>query len=490
MVPLEKEFKGSTFNDFMLLPQHGVLARRRDANCSMPLAGEIDVQLPLIGANMDTVTGPEMAKTLALEGGIGFLHRNCSIDTQVQWVRYVKTRHAYVIEHPVVLPCRATLREAKQLIDQHKASGILVEETAGSGILAGILSHRDIPWDNPGLDLDMPVERLMTSLQHLVIADENISIEDAERKLFEIKKEKLPLVDKSLRIKGLITMRDLKLYRQKPYANKDRKGRLIVGGTIGATGDFLIRAEALIAADADCILMDVAHADAEYFGAAVRQFREKWPDVPLIGGNVATATGAQYLVRCGVDAVKVGVGPGAGCRTRLETGYGVGQLEAIRAVYCGTNGRIPIIADGGVKDDKDIFLAIACGATTVMLGSMLSGTDEAPGVLIEDPVTKQKAKLYRGMTSPEAVADGSTEEARTQALQTPAEGQSVQVPYIGSVVGVLNRIRGHLQSSVSYSGSRTLQEVYAKISANPLRWMRKISLATQIESKFITLQNK
>jgi IMP dehydrogenase len=232
----------------------------------------------------------------------------------------------------------------------------------------------------------------------------------------------------------------------------------------------------------DVLLLDVAHADTDSVWGAVRELRKEIGSVPLVVGNVATAEAARRLASLGVDAIKVGVGPGRGCRTRLETGAGVPQLQAVREAYLATGGKIPIIADGGVRDDKDIFLAVACGASTVMLGSMLSGTDEAPGIVVEDPATRQKMKLYRGMTSPEAVMAGAEDEELAEALRTPAEGQSVRVPYVGSVVGILARIRGHLQSAVSYAGESGLRTAHEKIAGEPGRYLIPLSEASRHES--------
>ena len=251
---------------------------------------------------------------------------------------------------------------------------------------------------------------------------------------------------------------------------------------MGATGDYLSRAEALVEQEVDVLLLDVAHADSGVVARAVGELRARLPRVPLVVGNVATASAARFLLELGADAIKVGVGPGRGCRTRLETGAGVPQLQAVREVFLATGGQVPVIADGGVRDDKDLFLAIACGASSVMLGSMLSGTDEAPGMVVEDPATRQKMKLYRGMTSPEAVVDGAEEEELAEALRTPAEGQSVRVPYVGSVVGILSRVRGHLQSAVSYAGETTLAAAQAKIARDPARFLIPLSEASRRES--------
>lgn len=477
----EPLFAGRTFDDFLFRPQHTPVASRRGVDLAMPLLPGLDLGLPVVGANMDTVVGEEMAKTLALEGGLGFLHRNSSIADQADRVLYVKSRHSYVIEHPVVLERGATMAQARKTIRKHKASGILIEEDKGSRLLAGILSHRDMPIDGRGDD--RPVSEFMTARARLVTRPTSVTIEEAEQVMFDHRVEKLPLVDDQNRIRGLITMRDLKLYKQKPHSSKDVKGRLRVGGAIGATGDFLARAEALLAQEVDCLLLDVAHADADVVERAMKEFRRKFPEVPLVVGNVATASGARWLADLGANAVKVGVGPGRGCRTRLETGAGVPQLQAVREAWIGTEGKVPIIADGGMQNDKDIFLAIACGASTVMLGSMLSGTDESPGIVVEDPATRQKVKLYRGMTSPEAVVEGTEDgEQLAEALRTPAEGQSVRVPYVGSVVGILSRIRGHLQSAVSYAGESNLASAHRKVSRDPGRYLISLSEASQRES--------
>jgi IMP dehydrogenase len=481
MKPLEPLFLGRTFDDFLFRPQHSPVVSRRGVDLRMPLVRGLELSLPVVGANMDTVVGQEMAKTLALEGGLGFLHRNGSIEAQAERVRYVKTRHSYVIDQPVLLERSATLAQARKTIRAHSASGILIEEAKGSGVLAGILSHRDMPLDAKGDE--RLVSELMTPRARLVTRPVTVTIEEAEQVMFEHRVEKLPLVDEQNRIRGLITMRDLKLYKQKPHSSKDGRGRLRVGGAIGATGDYLERAEALLAREVDCLLLDVAHADSEVVERAVKGFRARFKDVPLVVGNVATAAGARWLAELGADAVKVGVGPGRGCRTRLETAAGVPQLQAVREAWLGTEGKVPIIADGGIQNDKDIFLAIACGASMVMLGSMLAGTDESPGVVVEDPATRQKVKLYRGMTSPEAVTEGVEDDDEVaEALRTPAEGQSVRVPYVGSVVGILARIRGHLQSAVSYAGETALAAAHRKVAGDPAEYLIALSEASRRES--------
>lgn len=484
MREIEPLFVGRTFDDFLLRPRHSPVASRRAVDLSMPLVPGADLGLPVVGANMDTVVGEEMAKTLALEGAFGFLHRSCPVEVQASRVRYVKTRHSYVIEHPLVLPRRATIAEVRRLIERHRSSGILIEEAPGSGLLAGLLSQRDLPLgEGSGERL---VEELMTPVARLVTRPPSVGLEEAERTMWEHRVEKLPLVDEAGKIRGLVTMRDLRLFKNKPFSVKDRRGRLRVGAAIGATGDFLERAEALVAAEADVLLLDVAHAHSDVVARAMKALKEKFPSVPLVAGNVATGDGARFLAELGAAAVKVGVGPGRGCRTRLETGAGVPQLQAIREAWLATGGRVPIVADGGVRNDKDVFLAIACGASTVMLGSFLSGTAESPGIVVEDPATRQKVKLYRGMTSPEAVADGTggdgMDAALAEALATPAEGQTVRVPYVGSVVDILSRLSGHLRSAVSYAGEASLSAAHQRIAAEPERYLVPLSAAARKES--------
>ncbi len=480
--PLEAMFYGATFDDFLFRPQHSSVSTRREILLGMPLTRNITIKVPIVGANMDTVTREKMMKALALEGCFGFLDRNCSIEDQVTRVKYLKRQHSHVIEKPAVLSRRHSIGEAKKTMKSHNVSGLLIEGTPGSGVLVGIFTHRDL-LASRGNNSAM-IGEYMTRLKDLVWAQPGITIEDAEKMMLEHRIEKLPLALKPGRkISGLITMKDLRVAKQKPYSTKDGKGRLLVGATIGARGDFIERAEALVEVEADCILMDIAHADSDVIEKAVKEFRLKFKNIELACGNVASREGAKFLMNLGADAVKVGVGPGRGCRTRLETGAGVPQLQAIREAYIGVKGEIPIIADGGIKNDKDIALAIFCGASTVMLGSMLSGTDEAPGELIEDPASKKKVKIYRGMTSPEAVFDGPEgEDSLEERFNTPAEGQAIKVDYVGSVVDIIKRVRGHLQSAVSYAGDTDLFHAHQKIAADPERYLIKLTEASKRES--------
>jgi IMP dehydrogenase len=296
----------------------------------------------------------------------------------------------------------------------------------------------------------------------------------------------LPLVDGDRRIHGLITRKDILFVRNRPFASRDAKGRLLVAAAVGARGDHLERAGRLIDAGADCLFVDIAHGHSIVMQTAVNELRKQHADVPLVCGNVATADGAKLLRDLGADAIKVGVGPGRGCRTRLETAAGVPQLQAIHETWTAVGDSVPIVADGGVRHDKDIFLALICGASTVMLGSALSGTDESPGRVITDPATQSKKKIYRGMTSPEAIFsalyDADDDEELDRALDVPAEGAEIQVPYKGSVVDILERVRGHLCSAVSYAGETSLAAARAKVLREPQRYLIPLSAAARRES--------
>jgi IMP dehydrogenase len=481
---MEKEFVGRTFDDFLFKPQHGIIGSRSLVDLTSRLTIRSDFALPILSANMDSVTESTMARIMGLEGGLGIIHRGMSISDQAREVAQVKRSHSYIVETPLCLPRRATLRDARIFARKHDITGILIEETPGSFRLAGLLSNRDMPWSD-GME-DRRVDEFMTPADRLITARPDISVAEAERILFENRIEKLPVIDSAGSIKGLITKKDLILTRQRPYSSKDKKGRLLVGAAIGARGDYLERATELVRAGADILVIDIAHGDSEVMRKAVESFRKEIGDIELICGNVGTAAGALFLKSLGVDGIKVGIGPGKGCRTRLETGAGVPQLQAIRDVWHAVKDTVPIIADGGVRKDKDIFMALVCGASSVMLGGMLSGTDEAPGRIIVDPASGQKMKLYRGMTSPQAVFqtlyDAELEETVEEALATPAEGQEMQVPYKGSVIDVLHRIRGHLASAVSYAGGRTLGEVRAKFVEDPMKYLIPLAPGAYRES--------
>jgi IMP dehydrogenase len=481
---LDPRFLGRTYSDFLFRPQKGQVASRGEISLASRLARTISFELPVVSSNMDSVTEWEMARTMALEGGIGIVHRAMSVERQAEMVRRVKRSHSAVIENPLRLARGVSIREAKSFARGHHITAILIEEKPGSGVLAGLLTNRDIP-RRPDLD-DRPVDEFMTPFERLHVSPPGIGEDEAERLMFEKRIERLPLVDESRRIRGLITLRDILFFRNRPFSSKDAKGRLRVGASIGARGDFLERSLALVEAEVDLLVIDIAHAHSEVMEKAITSVRARFGGTPLLCGNVATYEGAKFLADCGVDAIKVGIGPGRGCRTRLETAAGVPQLQAIREAYCAVGDAVPIVADGGVAHDKDIFLALIAGASSVMLGSALSGTDESPGHLIEDPATHQKRKIYRGMTSPQAVFQALEDPANgdeiASALATPAEGMEIQVAYKGSVVDVLRRIRGHLQSAVSYAGEKSLASARAKILPDPMRYLIPLSESSRRES--------
>ncbi len=476
-------WSGKTFDDFLFRPQKSISQSRSEIDLQLPLSTTITLHLPIISSNMDSVTTANMARVMASEGGLGVIHRGMSIESQQQEVAQVKRSQSAVIESPLCLPLTATIGEARAFRSRHSITGILIETAHSSGILAGLLSNRDMPTDSQ--NDDRSVTEFMTPIDLLITASADVSAAEADQLLYKNRIERLPLVDANGAIQGLITRRDLATLRNRPFASNDTKGQLMVGAAVGAHGDYLERAGALLEAGVDCLFVDIAHGYSVVMEAGIQALREQYPQACLIAGNVAGYDGAKFMKDLGVDAIKVGVGPGRGCRTRLETAAGVPQLQAIHEAWQAVGDEIPIIADGGVKTDKDIFLALIAGASAVMLGSALSGTDEAPGHVIIDPVTHMKKKIYRGMTSPQAVVESLQEnlgEDASQLLNTPAEGQEVQVPYKGSVIDVLNRIRGHLRSSVSYAGENQLALARAKVLQNPTHYLIPLSEASRIES--------
>ncbi|HSR68109.1 MAG TPA: IMP dehydrogenase [Acidobacteriota bacterium] len=480
----DQRWIGKTFDDFLFRPQRGMAESRREINLGSPLSRKLTLEFPVVSANMDSVTGMAMARAMAYEGGLGFIHRGLSIERQAEKVALVKRSWGTVIEEPLSLPRGASIRDAKNFARRHGVTALLIVEKEGSETLAGVLTQRDIPWME-GYD-ERTVEDFMTPFDELITGPPETSVEEAEKVLFSKRIERLPLVDQERRIHGLITRKDILFMRNRPLASKDTKGRLLVGAAVGARGDFVERAQELLRAGVDILVIDIAHGHSRVMREAVERLRAEVGDVQLVCGNVATFQGARFLKELGADAVKVGVGPGRGCRTRLETAAGVPQLQAVREAWCALKDEIPIIADGGVVHDKDIFLALMTGASSVMLGSALSGTDEAPGHVIEDPSTHSKKKIYRGMTSPQAVFeslyDAENPEELKDALETPAEGQEMQVPYKGALADVLQRIRGHLQSAVSYAGEESLQAARAKIVPKALEYLIPLSASARRES--------
>jgi IMP dehydrogenase len=442
-----------TFDDVLLVPRHSVV-HPREVSVASRFTRSITLNVPLVSAAMDTVTGSEMAIAMARAGGIGVLHKNMSIDRQAAEADRVKRSESGMILNPITLSPTASLREAVALMMRFKISGVPI--VGEEGRLVGILTNRDLQFER---DLDRPLAEVMTSAE-LVTAPVGTTLEEAERILGKHRIEKLPVVDETGCLKGLITVKDIHKRRQYPHANKDRHGRLRVAAAIGAGGDYLDRARALVQAGADVLVIDTAHGHHEGVLHAAATVREAFPEIQLVAGNVATREGAAALVARGVDAVKVGVGPGSICTTRVVTGVGVPQLTAVMDAVDGA-GDVPVIADGGIKYSGDIVKALAAGASCVMMGSMLAGTEESPGesFLLEG----RRFKMIRGMGSLSAMQDGSADryfqDGEMSAKKMVPEGIEGRVPYKGPVGDVLFQMIGGLRSGMGYAGCGTIEQL-------------------------------
>ena len=440
-----------TFDDVLLAPRHS-LTHPREVSLASRLTRGITLNVPLASAAMDTVTESEMAIAMARYGAIGVLHKNMSVDRQAAEVDRVKRSESGMILNPITLSPSALLREAVALMMRFKISGVPIVDDTGK--LVGILTNRDLQFER---DLDRPLADVMTSAD-LVTAPVGTGLDEAEKILAKHRIEKLPVTDEQGILKGLITVKDIHKRRQYPDANKDQYGRLRVAAAIGAGGDYLDRARALIQAGVDVLIIDTAHGHSEGVLQATARVREAFPDVQLIAGTVATKAGAAALVERGVDAVKVGVGPGSICTTRVVTGVGVPQIAAIMDAVEGA-GDVPVIADGGIKYSGDIVKALAAGASSVMMGSMLAGTEESPGesFLLEG----RRFKMIRGMGSLSAMQDGSADRYFQDGEMSPKklvpEGIEGRVPYKGPVGDVLFQMIGGLRSGMGYVGCGTIE---------------------------------
>ena len=439
-----------TFDDVLLVPRHS-LAHPKDVSVVSRFSRGIELKIPLVSAAMDTVTESDMAIAMARAGGIGVLHKNMSIDRQSAEVDRVKRSESGMILKPITLRPDDTVREATSLMQRFRISGVpIVDEDER---LVGIITNRDLQFER---NLNRPLREAMTS-DGLVTAREGTTLDEAEQILGRNRIEKLPVVDDAGVLKGLITIKDIHKRRQYPDANKDRFGRLRVAAAIGAAGDYLARGKALIEAGVDAIIIDTAHGHSEAVLRATEKVRDAFPEVQLIAGNIATREAAEALVERGVDAVKVGVGPGSICTTRVVTGVGVPQLTAVFDAVDGA-GDIPVIADGGIKYSGDAVKALAAGAACVMMGSMLAGTEESPGetFLLEG----RRFKMVRGMGSLSAMQDGSADRYFQEGELSPKklvpEGIEGRVPYRGPVGDVLFQMVGGLRSGMGYVGCATI----------------------------------
>jgi IMP dehydrogenase len=413
-----------------------------------------------MSANMDTVTEEKMAIAMAQAGGIGILHRFMPVERQVELVRRVKRAESFVVERPITVGQETTLAEARQKMAETQIGGLVV--TDPSGRLLGMLTARDLLL---APDSSVLVASVMTPRPRLVTAPAHESLDSARLKLHEHRIEKLPLVDSEDRVVGLITAQDIVKIQEHPQATKDTKGRFRVGVALGVHREDLNRASACLEAGADVLVVDVAHGHAEYELDMVRQLKKEFPHVPVIGGNVATPQGVCDLVDAGADAVKVGVGSGSICITRLVTGFGVPQLTAVaECAQAARDLNVPVIADGGIRNSGDITKALAAGASTVMVGSLLAGTDESPGASVIR--NGRRYKIVRGMAS--LTANVARKEIDRQDdldpeewVEVVPEGVEAAVPYQGKVADILHQILGGLRSGMSYGGARTLDELYA-----------------------------
>jgi IMP dehydrogenase len=448
--------QGLTFDDVLLVPKRSPIISRSQTNLRTKLSRNITLNIPIISANMDTVTESGMAIALAREGGIGIIHRFMTIEDQVDEILRVKRSESVMIEQPYTIKPDLTVAEARKAMEEYSVSGLLVEE---GGKLLGIITRRDITFENNN---KLKVSELMT--KDVITAKAGITIDQAKEILHNKRIEKLPVVDDKKHIVGLITSKDILKMEQYPYASKDRKGRLLVGAAVGVKGDYLERTEALLEASADVIVVDIAHGHSENAINTVHMIKKAFPNCELIAGNVATGEGSRDLIKAGVDAVKVGVGSGSICITRVVTGSGVPQLTAvIDSVKVARDYEIPIISDGGIRNSGDITKALAAGASSVMIGSLFGGTDESPGKSLVK--NGKKFKMYRGMASFYASLGRKYREAGPQVVDSDdlndyvPEGVEAMVPYNGSVVEIIRQMAGGLRSGLSYCGAKTIPEM-------------------------------
>lgn len=441
--------QGLTFDDVLLIPAHSDVLPR-DVDVRTHLTQNVTLNIPVMSAGMDTVTEAEMAIAMAREGGIGVIHKNMSIDEQAREVKLVKRSEHGIIVDPIYLAPDNTLSDADELMNKYHISGVPITE---NGKLVGIITNRDMRFET---DLSRPISDIMTS-KGLITAPEHTTMEEAKRILQAHRIEKLPLVDDDRHLKGLITIRDIEKMRKFPNSNKDSDGRLKVAAAIGVTSDVEDRVEALLDAKADVLVIDTAHGHSEGVLQTIRRLRKAFPHLELIAGNVATYDATKALIEAGVSAVKVGIGPGSICTTRVIAGIGVPQITAIYDCAKAAEGTgIPIIADGGIQYSGDIAKALGAGASCVMLGNLLAGTEEAPGEMII--YQGKNYKSYRGMGSLGAMQAGSKDRYFQQnAKKLVPEGIEGRIPYKGHVSDVLFQLIGGLRASMGYCGAKNIK---------------------------------
>ena len=445
--------EGLTYDDVLLVPAYSDVLPR-EVNIQTKFTRNITINVPIVSAAMDTVTESSMAIAIAREGGIGVLHKNMTIEQQAQEVRKVKRAESGMIIDPVTLPLDAVVTDAKNAMRDHKIGGIPIVDEAG--ILKGIVTNRDLRFEH---DNERAIVEVMTK-ENLITASVGTSLKGAESILQQNKIEKLLIVDDQYKLRGLITFRDITKVTQKPIANKDSFGRLRVAAALGVTGDAVDRAEALVNAGVDAVIIDTAHGHTKGVVTVLKAVKKSFPELDVVVGNIATAEAAKYLVTAGADAVKVGIGPGSICTTRVVAGVGFPQFSAVLEVAEAIKGSgVPVIADGGIRYTGDIPKAIAAGADCVMLGSLLAGTKESPGETII--YEGRKFKSYRGMGSVEAMKQGSKDryfqDVEDDIKKLVPEGIVGRVPYKGDLDESIHQFIGGLRAGMGYCGSKDIE---------------------------------
>ncbi|WPM32622.1 IMP dehydrogenase [Hydrogenobacter sp. T-2] len=459
-------FDAYTFDDLLLVPQYSEVLPH-EVDVSTWLTKKIRLNIPIVSAAMDTVTESRLAIALAREGGIGIIHRNLSIEEQAQEVEKVKKSESGMILQPVTVKPDTTVKQALEIMERYRISGVPVVSDGDK--LVGILTNRDLRFIKP-TDYDKPVSLFMTS-EKLVVAQERVTLEEAAEILQKHRVEKLPIVDKEGKLVGLITIKDITKRKKYPNACKDEFGRLRVGAAVGTGPDTMERVSALVSVGADVIAVDTAHGHSKRVIETVEKIKSHYPDLQVIAGNVATKEGTLDLIKAGADAIKVGVGPGSICTTRIVAGVGVPQLTAVRWAYeVAIEYGVPIIADGGIKYSGDIVKALAMGASSVMLGNLLAGTEESPGETVY--YQGRAYKVYRGMGSLGAMmsrrsADRYGQEKLEKFVPEGIEGR---VPYRGRLSDVIYQLVGGLRSGMGYVGARNLEELRQKAKFVRITW--------------------
>jgi IMP dehydrogenase len=446
--------KGITFDDVLLVPQFSSVIPN-DVILTTQLTKKIKLNIPLMSAGMDTVTEHRMAIAMARQGGIGVIHKNMSIQAQAEEVDKVKRSENGVISDPFSLSPEHTLDDADKLMAKFRISGVPITE---NGKLVGIITNRDLKFET---DYTKKIKESMTS-ENLITAKEGITLDEAKEILGRARKEKLPIVNEDGMLKGLITIKDIEKQIKYPNAAKDSQGRLLCAAAVGVTPDICDRVDELVAAKVDAIVIDTAHGHSENVLKTFKMIKEKYPDLDVIAGNVATKKGTQAMIDMGVDAVKIGIGPGSICTTRVVAGIGVPQITAIMQAYeAASEAGIPVIADGGIKYSGDITKALAAGANVCMMGSLFAGTDESPGDF--ELYQGRKYKVYRGMGSIAAMECGSKDRYfQLNAKKLVPEGVEGRVAYKGSVEDTVFQLIGGLRSGMGYCGARTIEELHEK----------------------------